>query len=74
MIQFQPGDVVKLTDRLANSLMKSERKRAIWRNRRGVVHSANSSDVRIIWDGRKSFDSVQIKGVEKVNSPAYPGQ
>lgn len=70
MIKFQQGDRVKLTDRFANALMKSEIKRAIWRNRRGVVHSANSNDVRIMWPGRSSYDVVPLKAVEKVEGVA----
>jgi hypothetical protein len=59
----KPGDRIKLTENGAASLDKHcmrPRSKFSWRGRRGVIVGIpkNHSGVRILWDGRRTSDSI----------------
>ena len=67
------GDRVKLTDRYASVLMRSngpKPKVMDWKARRGEVCRLNSYSVFVLWDGRRSPDPFPYKAVEKVTEAA----
>jgi hypothetical protein len=66
MIQFRPGDQVRLTRQFASALMSSSRTRVNWAERVGIVKRASGDRVCIIWVGNSAIDQFPIKAVERV--------
>lgn len=63
---FTRGDLVRLTEKYAGTLLRGHRRKKIdWRSRRGVVERCSSSEVYVAWEGRRSLDAIPIRGVEK---------
>jgi hypothetical protein len=72
--KFARGDRVKLTDLMVRTIMRGvakPRKRndrcVSWEGRFGEVKSASSTDVVILWDGRKTYDRWPPGALEKMD-------
>ncbi len=63
---YAAGDLVKLTDRFASTLMRHPRCRVDWVSRRGVVKSGNHHDVLVVWNGNATPDKLPVRAVEMV--------
>jgi hypothetical protein len=70
--KFARGDRVKLTDLMVRTIMRGvamPRKRndryVNWEGRFGEVKSASSTNVVILWDGRKTYDQWPPGALEK---------
>ena len=50
------GDRVRLTDKVAQSLMRSPHRRINWYLRRGVVVRISTHRVAVLWDGNATLD------------------
>jgi hypothetical protein len=73
--KFARGDRVKLTDLMVRTIMRGvamPRKRndryVNWEGRFGEVISASSTNVVILWDGRKTYDQWPPGALEKSRS------
>jgi hypothetical protein len=71
--KFARGDRVKLTDLMVRTIMRGvskPRKRdndryVNWERRFGEVMSASSTNVVVLWDGRKTYDQWPPRALEK---------
>jgi hypothetical protein len=66
---MQPGDRVKLKDRVAKTMAKNTRgntRRADWINRRGILKSISFRNAIVIWDDRKTDDHWPPNALEKI--------
>jgi hypothetical protein len=73
--KFARGDRVKLTDLMVRTIMRGvamPRKRnnryVNWEGRFGEVISASSTNVVILWDGRRTYDQWPPAALEKSRS------
>lgn len=66
MIPFRPGDRVKMTDRYAKIMMSGKKPPYVvnWPERRGVITSANRSDVFIKWSDRRTLEQYPNGAIE----------
>jgi hypothetical protein len=70
--KFARGDRVKLTDLMVRTIMrgvakprKRNDKHINWDRRFGEVVSASSTNVVVLWDGRKTYDQWPPGALEK---------